>query len=121
MQAYWLIVGALAVWRISHLLSMEAGPWQVLERARRRMGGMLAELVNCIYCMSVWIAVPFAYSIGASWKERLMLWPALSGAAILLERLAHRESEIPTATYFEDTKEDYVLRKKQDDIWVGHR
>jgi hypothetical protein len=121
MHSYWLIVGALAVWRISHLLSAETGPWQILDRLRRRMSGMLAELVNCIYCTSVWIAAPFAFLIGVSWKERLLLWPALSGAAILLERLAHREPEIPTATYFEDTKEDYVLRKEQDDVWVGRR
>ena len=38
------------------------------------------------YCLSVWMAAPVAIIIGETMKEHLLLWPALSGAAILLER-----------------------------------
>jgi hypothetical protein len=53
---------------------------------------------DCFYCLSMWIAAAFAAAAGSSWSERLLLWPALSGAAILLERAT---GPAPAA-YFED-------------------
>lgn len=36
------------------------------------------------------VAGPFAYCLGTTWGERLLLWPALSGAAIFVERTSIR-------------------------------
>ena len=115
MQFYWLILGVLAVWRISYLLTSESGPWNVLARMRQRLvKGLWGQLVSCLYCLSVWVAAPFAWVLGDSWKQRLMLWPALSAGAIVLERLVHRET--PAALYYEDQaatenrEERHVLR-----------
>jgi hypothetical protein len=84
---YWFVVGAIGVWRITHLLNAEDGPSEVLVRLRRLAGsGFWGELLDCFYCLSLWIAAPFAFVIASRWGERLLLWPALSGAAILLER-----------------------------------
>jgi hypothetical protein len=105
MQFYWLILGILAVWRLSYLLTSESGPWQFFARMRQRLGtGFLGELTNCLYCLSVWVAAPFAYILGESSKQRLLLWPALSAGAIIVERLVHRET--PTPLYFEDREEE---------------
>ena len=38
MRFYWLALGILAVWRVTHLLHAEDGPWDVLYRLRRRLG-----------------------------------------------------------------------------------
>lgn len=96
---YWFLLAALAVWRITHLLHVEDGPFEVLMRLRRVAGfGFWGELLDCFYCLSLWIAVPFAWLTGESWKERLLLWPALSAAAILMERVTAREEPL----YFED-------------------
>ena len=85
---YLLILGILGVWRITHLLNAEDGPGKVLVRFRMLAGsGFFGQLLDCFYCLSLWIAAPFAYFVGSEWKERLLLWPALSGAAILLERV----------------------------------
>jgi len=82
-----LLVGAAAVWRITHLLHAEDGPWDVLARMRRLAGqGAIGKMLDCFYCSSVWVAFPISLALGSSLKERLLLWPALSGAAILLER-----------------------------------
>lgn len=103
MRFYWLTLAILSVWRITHLLHAEDGPWNLLVRFRRSLGnGLLGHMLDCFYCLSVWIAVPFAWIIGQSWKERLLLWPALSGAAALLQRASTREEATPPAPYFED-------------------
>jgi hypothetical protein len=89
--AFWFLVGSLAVFRVTHLLAAEDGPWQLLLRLRLWLGaGVLGALLDCFYCLSLWVAAPFAWALGHTWPERLMLWPALSGAAILLQRASAR-------------------------------
>jgi hypothetical protein len=84
---YWFVVGALATWRVSHLLHAEDGPWNAVVRLRAAAGGgFLGEVMDCFYCLSLWVALPIAFMAGAGWPDRLLLWPALSGASILLER-----------------------------------
>ena len=114
MRFYWLILGVLGVWRITHLLHAEDGPWKLVARFRLSTGeGMLGQMLDCFYCLSIWIALPFAWVIGLSWKERSLLWPALSGAAALLERVMARETT-SSARYFEDKEHDNVLRQESD-------
>jgi hypothetical protein len=113
MRYYWLILGILSVWRITYLLHVEDGPWKLLARLRALLGRtFLAQLFDCFYCLSIWISAPFAWLTGEGWKERLLLWQALSGAAILLERVSNRDNFPPPATYFEDEvkEENNVLR-----------
>jgi hypothetical protein len=99
MRFYWLILGILGVWRITHLLHAEDGPWNLLVKLRQSLGtGLAGQVLDCFYCLSLWIAVPFAWCVGESWKERLLLWPALSGAAVLLQRATATEA----ADYEED-------------------
>ncbi len=105
---YWLLLGALSVWRVTHLLNAEDGPWDLVFRLRRLAGtGFWAGLLDCFYCLSLWIAAPLACVIGESWIERALLWPTLSAVAILLERLS---PEKPAEPYFtEDQEECNVL------------
>src|SRR3989442_6631016 len=115
MRYYWLILSILCVWRVTHLLQAEDGPWDIMVRFRRRAGsGSFGNLLDCFYCLSVWIAAPFAL-FGESWKERLLLWPALSAGAILLERVTSPEVWTRPAVYTEDPEEnhDVMLRKEK--------
>ena len=84
---YWVVVGALATWRVAHLLYAEDGPWNAVVRLRAAAGsGFLGEMMDCFYCLSLWTAVPIAILTGDDWRERILLWPALSAASIFLER-----------------------------------
>ena len=57
----WFLISALAVWRATHLLHAEDGPWDVFLRLRRLSGeGMIGRLFDCFYCLSLWVAAPFA-------------------------------------------------------------
>jgi hypothetical protein len=111
---YWLAIGILGVWRITHLLAAEDGPLDVMVRLRRRAGaGFWGSLLDCFYCLSLWVAVPFAWFLGEGWKERALLWPALSGGAILLERLTERK-ETPPAFFEDEEKDDAMLRRQEE-------
>lgn len=121
MDFNWLIVGVLAVWRVTHLLQAEDGPWDLVVRLRRAAGsGFWGGLLDCFYCLSVWIAAPPAWLLGHSWKERLFLWPAFSGGAILLEQLTRREPA-PPALFYEDKETNHAMLRKSENSVPGDR
>ena len=77
MRFYWLLLATLCVWRLTHLLQAEDGPGEFFVRLRRKVGsGFCGALLDCFYCLSLWIAAPIAYLIGEGWVERMLLWPA---------------------------------------------
>lgn len=120
MSYFLFLVGSLGVWRLTHLLAAEDGPWDLVVRLRRAAGhGVWGRLLDCFYCLSLWVAAPFAAALGDGTRSRLLLWPALSAAAILIERWLpdphHRPAAPPAAaSYFEDEEVPDVLRQPQD-------
>ena len=88
---YVFILGLLGVWRITHLLHIEDGPDDVIVKLRWWAGNsLIGQAMDCFYCLSLWVAVPFALLIGQSWLERALLWPALSAGAIALNLTLQR-------------------------------
>jgi hypothetical protein len=107
MDLTWMLVGVLGVWRLTHLLAEEKGPWDAMVRLRALVGkGRWGGLMDCFNCLSVWIAIPFALAVGEKMLARLLLWPALSGGAILLQRAT---AGPPAATYVEDREDTNEL------------
>jgi hypothetical protein len=108
------VMGAAAVWRVTHLLHAEDGPWDAFARLRRLAGEVgLGKMFDCFYCLSVWVAAPFAAAIGVDWRGRVLLWPALSGAAILLERATTRPREsAPVAEWYEEPEAVFEMEDK---------
>ena len=109
------MLGVLGVWRLTHLLHAEDGPWDLLVHLRSRAGhGFFGGLLDCFYCLSLWIAVPFAFFIGGTWRQRGLLWLALSAGAILIERVTSREQAEFGVQYFEEKEStDVVLRTEE--------
>jgi hypothetical protein len=93
MKWYLLIIGLLAAWRITHLLQAEDGPFDLIYRLRKASGNsVFGRMMDCFNCLSLWVAMPFAYFMGDTWAEKILLWLALSGGAILLERLTQKNN-----------------------------
>ncbi|HYR84328.1 MAG TPA: hypothetical protein VE422_09650 [Terriglobia bacterium] len=89
------LIAVFAVWRLTHLLAKEDGPSETLRALRQVLShGVLGTMFGCFYCLSVWVALPFAWFVGGSWIEIVAVWWALSGAAILLERMTREPAEI---------------------------
>lgn len=107
------ILGTLCVWRVTHLLQAEDGPGHVLLRLRLAAGQGLGQLLDCFYCLSLWIAAPVAAILASGWKNGVLVWLAMSGAACLLER-ATRERDPFAGLVHEERKEDsHVLRQSE--------
>lgn len=91
------------------MLHAELGPWNMIERVRLWFGGRWRiRLFDCFYCLSLWVAVPAGCVLGTNAIERIFLWLACSGGAILLERLTHRSNPEAPPMYWED-KENELL------------
>ena len=114
MKLYWLVLGTLAVWRITSLVALEDGPADIFSRLRQSLGeGVIGKGLSCFYCSSLWVAAPVAFVIGESWLERILLWLGLSAGAIMIHRLTDRTD--PPALYFEDKEnENAVLRTTEE-------
>lgn len=78
MSPEWLIVAALATYRLTLLLSREHGPAEIFARFRYVLGvrpdeysketatGFWSELILCPYCLSVWIGFLITVFIAAA-------------------------------------------------------
>lgn len=94
------ILYALATWRLSYLLITERAPFALVSRLRYAAGvrtdesgkpyatGELSQVFTCIYCMSVWVGVTFAFWRGG--KDTLARGLAYSACACLIERVTKR-------------------------------
>jgi len=109
-----LTLCVLATWRLSHLVAREDGPFDVIVRLRARAGdGMLGRLMDCPYCLSLWIAAPAALLLAHGFLEGCAAWLAISGGSSLLEKLsthlspegAHENVMLRTETRLDDNPE----------------
>jgi len=55
--------------------------------------------MDCYYCLSIWLAIPFAFMVADRNWSRLVSWLALSGAASLLERATRGEKRGPQSSH----------------------
>ena len=88
-----IVIGSLAVWRLSHALVKEKGPrdWFIRLRARlartqKRSGGLF-DMFSCVYCLSFWVALMAALSVSETFFQWFGYALALSGGSMLLEVL----------------------------------
>jgi hypothetical protein len=100
MSFFFFMIVTLVCWRVTHLLNKEDGPFDIIYLLRKKAGaGFFGSLLDCFYCVSVWVALPFGLWQGNTWWEKLLYWWALSGAACLLEQFStnkkNKGNEIP--------------------------
>jgi len=91
MTDFWpsFVLASLSVWRISHLLALEDGPFDLIVRLRVRLGDA-GRVLDCFHCVSLWVAAPMALFVGPTAQNWWCVWLALSGAAGLLHRIGER-------------------------------
>lgn len=80
-----LILAALATYRLSRMISNEEGPFMLFTKLRGLIPTThwIGRGLECILCVSVWVALPLALYVDWSWTAPLT-WLALSGITTLL-------------------------------------
>lgn len=85
------IIASLAVYRLSRMISDEEGPWSVFTwlRGLAPATHWIGRGLECILCLSVWIALPVALWIDPSLNWWLT-WLALSGVTVVIRKWEHK-------------------------------
>lgn len=94
------LLEVLAVYRLSQLISVDDGPFDVFKRLRLLCGQIaykykkiktLADLVNCPYCVGVW----FALCVVIALRQRywFLRWLAIAGGQAFLQQVSDRQVE----------------------------
>ena len=106
-----LVLAVLATWRVTHLLAAEDGPADLVARLRARLGASWpGKILDCFYCLSLWVAAPAALFVSRAPLAWFLTWLALSGAACLLERVGRDPVIIQPLARPEEGEVDNVLR-----------
>lgn len=93
MTFFYFILMLLAVWRVTHLIQAEDGPFDLIFKIRKLAGnGFFGQLMDCFYCLSLWVALLPGFWYGAGWDQKILLWLALSGGAIILEKISNKSN-----------------------------
>jgi lipoprotein signal peptidase len=86
---YWVLV--IVVWRLTHLISAEDGPFDLIIKVRKLAGNsFFGKLMDCFYCLSIWMGLLAALYMSRDAKEIVLLCLYYSGAAILLEKITNK-------------------------------
>ncbi|WP_342328085.1 DUF1360 domain-containing protein [Pedobacter sp. FW305-3-2-15-E-R2A2] len=93
MTAYLFLISVLAVWRVTHLIQAEDGPFDVIYKLRKLAGeSFFGSLMDCFFCLSIWVALPLGIYFGNDWMEKVLLTLSFSAAAIFLEQIMMKKN-----------------------------
>ena len=107
------VLASLATWRVTHLLAEEDGPGDAVARLRERLGDRpVGRLMDCLYCLSVWVAAPMSFAVARRGRDAPLAWLALSGAACLLERATAEETS-GESTEWEGVRHELLRQEAQ--------
>jgi hypothetical protein len=89
-----LVLGSLATFRLSHLMTKESGPFAVFERIRHLMPGgrgSIKEWMSCIWCFSLTASalvcvILWAGGLDLIWAYWILHWLAFSSISLLVNK-----------------------------------
>jgi hypothetical protein len=85
------LILVIVVWRITHLISSEDGPFDSIIACRKWLGNsFFGKLMDCFYCLSIWVGLLCALFAGGHTVEVVLLTCYYSGAAILIEKVTNK-------------------------------
>src|SRR5947208_4834105 len=93
MTALDFIIICFCVYRVSHLISQEDGPFEIIFKFRKLLGkSWLGKLMDCFYCISIWFALFFTFIFVKDEIGKIVLESfAISGAAIAIHKITLKQ------------------------------
>ena len=97
MRWFHFLVGSLATFRLSHLVTKERGPFAVFERIRNLLPGgrgSAKEWMSCIFCFSLTASVLVCFvlwtgGVTMTWSEWLLHWLGFSAVTLIINQGCH--------------------------------
>jgi hypothetical protein len=94
MNWFVLVLGSLATFRLSHLMTKEQGPLAMFERLRKAMPGgrgSAREWLSCIWCFSLTASaliclILWLGGFSLTWDFWILHWLAFSSMSLLVHR-----------------------------------
>lgn len=96
----WACVGALAAYRLAHLVTQERGPFDVFLHLRNLHtdDDWLGHGLRCLYCVSFWLAALMSLLVlsifppvaHACLQEFFLVWWGMAGLILPLDRYWRR-------------------------------
>ena len=94
MRWFLFVLGSLATFRLSHLVSKERGPLAVFERIRNFMSGgrgSAREWVSCIFCFSLTASALVCILLWTGgflpfWHDRILHWLGFSAVTLIINQ-----------------------------------
>lgn len=90
------IILSIALWRLTMLIVHDSLPFELGDKFRDKIGvnyddfgeqvatNQLAQLFTCVWCMGIWISLPFALYF---YRENFFIyWLALSGSMLIIDK-----------------------------------
>lgn len=89
-----LVLGSLATFRLSHLITIERGPLAIFERIRNVMPGgrgSAKEWISCIWCFSLTASaiicvILWVGGLVLNWDYWILYWLSFSSVSLLYHR-----------------------------------
>jgi len=85
-----LLLATLAIYYIATTITEYDGPFEVLKRLREIMREYRGLNLDCFFCTSLWVSLPFALYFTSGWSV-LLYWLGLAGAANVLNEVLSNE------------------------------
>lgn len=83
------LIAALATWRLAYLVVHDEGPFSLMTKLRGRLDPdqrtWIGRGVNCMVCVSFWLAWPVLGLLIVPWGWAVVWGLALSGAVVLIK------------------------------------
>jgi len=89
-----LVLGSLATFRLSHMMTKERGPFAMFERFRNLMPGGRGsprEWLSCIWCFSISASaviclVLWSAGFALTWQYWILFWLSFSSVSLLVNK-----------------------------------
>ena len=84
-------LSVLAVYRVSHMIANEDGPFDVFVFIREKAGqrNWIGRGLNCVLCISVWLSIIPAIAMTRS-AEFVLYWFAIAGGVLVIHKYFNR-------------------------------
>jgi hypothetical protein len=82
------LIVLLATYRLSHMIAMEDGPFDMFATARDAIGqaSWVGRGFHCALCLSFWLSLPMAWVIVSDFDALAFTWLGIAGACLVLHR-----------------------------------